>query len=147
MKERSYCRRWNKCLRQNIFPTQPFPSRWPGVTRTMHTMLVDEKTRDLSPLFMDARNSKVPLSALLNALVHWHFMQRPEPYLDVVKWQQCYAEPGTLALALQCVVSKIGRAAYKVVLAPTVPHCTVVSQIRCWWNGLILTLESGVEPL
>ena len=66
MKERSYYWRWNKCLRRDYFP-QPLCSRWPGVTLTMHTMLVDEKPVDLCPLFMDAHNSKVPLSALLNA--------------------------------------------------------------------------------
>ena len=55
----------NVCAK--IFFPQPLWSRWPGVTLTMHTMLVDEKPADLCPLFMDAHNSKVPLSALLNA--------------------------------------------------------------------------------
>ena len=127
MAERSYCRRWNKCLRRDIFP-QLFWSRWPGVTLTMHTMLVDEKTVDLSPLFMDAHNSKVPLSALLT-LVHWHFMRGPEPYFDAVKWLRTAAatavlrKEGTLALALVWSSQKLAPA-YKVVLAPSVPlHC------------------------
>ena len=46
----------------NIFP-HSLSSSWPGVTLTMHTMIADEKPVDLCPLFIDAHNSKVPLSA------------------------------------------------------------------------------------
>ena len=63
----------------NIFP-HSLSSSWPGVTLTMHTMIADEKPVDLCPLFIDAHNSKVPLSAY-----RWCVMRGPEPYFDAVK--------------------------------------------------------------
>ena len=87
----------------NIFP-HSLSSSWPGVTLTMHTMIADEKPVDLCPLFIDAHNSKVPLSALLivGAL---KFYARSRTILWCCKRAlHCYAPWGTLALA--CLLIK-----------------------------------------
>ena len=80
--------------------------------------------------------------------VHWHFMRGSEPYFDAVKWLRpapAGERMGDLGIGTAACGLKNWQSCLYTGFGTALSHCTVVSQIRCWWNGLFLyyTLAGG----